>query len=393
MNGRRLATKSSPFDRLKVERDARWLAWVLPALMLGCAAEPLPAKLWPAEAFKKRGADFGGFASSSLAALAGEPIPFRSPPFEAAEVKQAGPFGLVPRLAVAGGQSSTYVVTDLWSNHPSPWVQPIYRAVSEFDPAAPISRALPGTRAIFPVDSKSSFYSPYWRRELAVVPANTPDAALQSASTLLAAAKSVHTDIWVLCPVVPKETALARPEGEPPRRPVTGEALEDLKADTGWFDGKDVHYVDFGGGRFREDERALPIERLAYFFVTADRKETVLPAVLPDAPEKNSFLRRVDVVLAPKFSIFVPATMPELRAAMEKLGATVPAVDPMIPAATQSKYALRVATDASCFSDTTRFPAGCRFLDTQTNLEADVGAAFRLRTETLMTIGVLKVAP
>jgi hypothetical protein len=104
-------------------------AWVV-ALMLGCGctADQSPAAVRRSTvAFVEgasRGRASGGFAETTFVVRRGEPLlAFAGCP-DRGEVAAADGYRVLP--AFAEGAPAAFVVSELWENHPAPWVQPVY---------------------------------------------------------------------------------------------------------------------------------------------------------------------------------------------------------------------------------------------------------------------------
>lgn len=371
------------------------------AALAGCALpDPGPAaKTWTVADFvsaARAGKDFAGIDAAGLVAFPGEPIAWRALPFQAEPSLQGAGVGLTVLPAFADGLPAAWTATEIRYDHPAPWVQPVYLPVTAFDPAKPASNRLGGAHTVFGAGAAASFYSPFWRLQVVVVPADTAPDALRDVRSMLAAALEVHDGPLVLCPIVPDGTGLAREaNAAAPQRPLTLEPLNEFGLRTASVDGVETPYVDFGADRFEQTDHALVVEAPLYVFVNAsgedERAPLPLPFVLPKDPFRHSLLRRVDLVFTSNLAVFVPAAQGALRADLLGRGLNVPAADATIPAATSASYALRVASDASCFGDAGRFPGGCAWLDSQDAVESAVARHNLLRTDTLFTGATLRV--
>ncbi len=372
------------------------LAWcgVALAWFAGCGPSTFEAsKVWSAREFAANGRNnknFGLLSSKKLGVLSGDPIPWRSKPFESQDTLQApGVRGLPLWPAFAEGQTASVIITEIWYHHPTPWVQPVYQFRTGDQPRTDL-------KGVFAVNVNSTFYTPYWRAELATVPADTGPTTFTSVPAILNANLEVHPSVMVICPIVPADVNVAMAEGETtPRRPITGEpAPFPSQHAQAWVDGVVVDYLPLGYDRQTVNERGLPDESPMYFFVKTAGAEQLpfsLPPVLPDAPTRHSLMRRYDVALDSTHGVFVPANRPELRALLSGEGAPVPDVDPAITDDAAKPYILRVATKPSCFLSAATFPNGCGWLDSQAALEAAIGQDVRVPTEALLTVTTLQV--
>lgn len=322
-------------------------------LLAACNPGPAapPAKFWTAADFltyQGQDLNFGGFFPDELARAEGAPLRFQPG-------TQSGGPGLTLFPAVADGAPAAFAITDIWQDHPEPWVQPVW---APFDQNGVRPE---GVLNVFPVDVGSTFYSPFWRAELLLTEGLT-DSTFRSARDVLSSTKyERRTGPLILCPIVPEGTTFAN-DGSGPEDPVTLRPLQSLPSKTAsaWVDGKQVAYLDFGADRAASNGQDL-IEDQAWFFVSAAGERPLpLAAILPSDPKRHSFVRRVDVVLPAGSAAFVPSNRPDLRALLLARDLTVPDVAPALDAFPQ--FALRVAANPACFEDA-NFPAACDWLD------------------------------
>lgn len=314
------------------------------------------AKLWTAREFvaaQGKPLDFGGWRPDELLVPEGGALRFLP------GTQQGGP-GLTLFPAVVEQGVAAFAITDLWANHPQPWVQPVWGPVDEN------GAKVTGVWNVFPVDVDSTFYSPFWRMELLFTPGLTPE-TYQSGRDVLDAKVARRSGPIVLCPIVPAEVRFAD-DGSGPKDPLTLRALAlPAKLSNAWVDGRQVTYYDFGPDRAPADEQTLQ-EARAYFFVSAPGERPLpLAAVLPAEPKRHSLVRRVDVVIPAGAAPFVPSNRPELKALLEARGMTVP----VVPAGLDgfSQLALRVAGRPACFEEAS-FPSDCDWLDSVARIEA-----------------------
>lgn len=360
--------------------------WVL--LLVACGPSTLPqAKTWTTREFlaqAKADKSFGGLSTRKLGVNSGDVIPWRSVPFEKEDSVQGPGRGLPVWPAFAEGQTASLLITEIWQDHPTPWVQPVYQFRTDGKPRADL-------RGIFAVGLDSTFYTPFWRAEWAVVGAETGAETFTSVVSVLDSKVPVSQGAMVVCPIVATDVFLASTDGATVVRPLTGEAVPYLVHAEAWVDGTVVTYLGLGIDRQTVTETALPIETPIYFFVRSDGQGYSLPPVLPDAPARHSLHRRYNVTLPPSFGVFVPNARAELRQFLEAEGAPVPSADPLIAEATARPYLLRVASNPSCFAKAAEFPSTCHWLDSQSALEATVGQDVRDRTEVLIAASTLQV--
>jgi hypothetical protein len=256
--------------------------------------QPQESKFWSVEQFMKGPLDpryantgfFGGFNQRDLVA-----DPSGNTPFS----RGAIPNSLVVRPAFSQGREAAYAITEVWANHPNPWVQPVYLL-----PETSVGKRPQG--GVFPVGIGSTFYSPFWRAE-ELQNSDTP--LPESAREFLNANQTLVKKQLIFCPIVPKEfpgvfsskihpisgTLLA----EFPPSP-TGEANGNR---AGFVDREKVTYLDVRGTRFSvsgASEQEV-VESKIYFFV--DKDNAILadeePAILPNDAFRHSFVRRYNV--------------------------------------------------------------------------------------------------
>lgn len=314
-------------------------------------AGPL-AKVWtPREYFAKRAVTepvFGGWAPADLLVEAGQRIPYSTR-------TQATGEGLTVFPGVSAGRAVGFVITDIWQDHPDPWVQPVWIPATEG--TAPVPRTDANT--IFPVGLDSTFYSPWWRAQL--VPVSDADAAsLRSARAVVREGRVFLDGPLVLCPIIsPRTVAVAADATGATRHPLTGALLVPPEPKTAWVEGVETSYLSFGPGRAPFDGQSLVEAEL--FVFTRGGVALPLAAVLPDDARGHGFLRRVEVPFPKDAAVFVPSNRPDLR---ERLGDLAPAVEPALDGF--SEYALRVARSPDCFR--AGFPASCDWLDSPVKL-------------------------
>lgn len=329
-------------------------------LLAACNSGPAApvAKLWTsADYLAKQGQqlNFGGFFPDDLLRAEGAPLRFQPG-------TQSGGPGLTLFPGVSEGAPVAFAITDIWQDYPEPWVQPVWIPLDESGvrPAGVIN--------VFPVNVKSTFYSPFWRAEF-LLTAGLTDSTYRSARDVLDGKFERRTGGIILCPIVAEAGTLFADDGSGPKNPVTLQSIGNLLPDKNshaWVDGKQVTYLDFGPWRASAEGQEL-LEDPIYFFVQkAGDRPLPLSAVLPGDAFNHSFVHRVDVVLPAGAAAFVPSNRPDLRALLAARDFTVPDVAPALDAFPQ--YALRVAANPTCFGDA-NFPTACDWLDSPERIE------------------------
>lgn len=316
--------------------------------MVACAPPPPPtAKVWTArEFFEKRAVTkpvFGGWAPSELLVTEGQPIPFTT------RTQRANP-GLTVFPGVSEGRALGFIITDVWQDHPEPWVQPVFTPA--FD-TPPYERRfeLP---TVFPVGLDSTFYSPWWRMQKVPVPSGV---TLTSSKQVLEAGVLPGGSL-VLCPLIsPPTLDVASEAGQRARHPLTGVEYQPARKGLAFVDGEEVSYLDLGMERAPFEGQRL-VESALHVFVNDDGPLPVA-AVWPARPDTHGWLRRVEVRVPSGAAFFVPSNRPDLRA---RLGSLAPDVDVSLDRFPQ--YGLRLVRNPSCFASPA-FPTACEWLDSE----------------------------
>ncbi|MBL8923676.1 MAG: hypothetical protein JNJ54_32780 [Myxococcaceae bacterium] len=322
-------------------------------VVAACQPAPGPAaKVWtPREYFAKRTVTepvFGGWAPADLLVEAGQRIPFSTR-------TQAMGEGLTVFPGVSAGRAVGFVITDIWQDHPDPWVQPVWMPATPGTP--PVRRR--DVNTIFPVGLDSTFYSPWWRAQL--VPVSDEDAAtLTSARAVLRHESAFVDGPLVLCPIISPSTVRVAADGTgATRHPLTGALLVSPEPSTAWVEGVETPYLSFGPGLAPLEGQLVAEAEL--FVFTQGGAALPVAAVLPDDARGRAFLRRVEVPLPEGAAVFVPSNRPDLAA---RLGPLAPTVSPALDSFPE--YALRVARKPDCFQ--AGFPASCDWLDSPAKL-------------------------
>ena len=371
---------------------------VVVVLSILCRCVPTsdpPAKRWTGPDIytaAKAGKTIGGFDARQLIVLAGAEVPFSGPLYESPpKIAPIDAFAILPAFAL--GQTAAYVVTELWENHPNPWVQPVYMLMAGFDPFERLKVDQKLVPIVFGVGRNSTFYSPFWEAYLVLPRGAVGAEGVPDTRAVLSVAKEIREGALLLCPIIPPELSFAG--NDTAQRPLTAEPVKLPSPGVSRTDGFFEPYVDFGPDRFRADKDGRLISTRIYFFnVLIDGKSTQLPlpAVLADDAATNGFARRVDVILDGNASVFVPgdARWNDLRAQLSKLVVKAPLAAATIPAALAAQFTLRVATNASCFTSAANFPAGCTWLDSESKILSSLSP--RKLLETQVTLSAVPVS-
>jgi hypothetical protein len=352
---------------------------VMAVAAAACQAPAGPeAKVWtPREFFERRAVTapvFGGWAPSALLVEPGQRIPYSTR-------TQAMGEGLPVQPGVSAGRAVGFVITDVWQDHPDPWVQPVWMPATQGTPR--VRRT--DVNTVFPVGLDSTFYSPWWRAQL--VPVSDADAAgLTSARAVLRQASPFEEGPLVLCPIISPPTVRVATDGTGAiRHPLTNALLVPPEVSKAWVEGVETPYLSFGTGLAPFDGQRL-VEAELFVFTRAG-VGLPIAAVLPDDARGHAFLRRVEVPLPTGAVVFVPSNRPDLR---EPLGDLAPPVDPALDVHTA--YALRVARNVACFG--AGFPASCDWLDSPAKLRALSSVDGQVRRSVVVTAPtLLELAP
>jgi hypothetical protein len=381
---------------------------VLLGLLAGCTAPPESAssvgKVWAVQAFVARHAAaapnqnlaFGGWAPADLVTA-----PDAGLLFTPGRVQAEG-FGLTVFPGVSEGAPLGFIISDIWENHPAPWVQPVYTPVTPDG-----RRAVFGADVVFPVGAASTFYSPWWDQRLVPVDGGVDSPSREFFRSAKEALDQPHhtNGVLLLCPIVSlgdgglvTVAAALEPlsDGGAPepvvRHPVTGTRLAAPGLARAWVDGTLIRYLRLGPNRGSSEGQQL-IESPMYVF-TVGSAPLLTAAVLPPGAASRGFVRRWDVPLPASAGIFVPADRPEWRDALLRRRPDA-GVEPYVGTRADAgagefhEYGLRVARDKQCF-DAPNFPAACTWLDSEARV-LQLGTA--RESNVLLTIAVLGAQP
>jgi hypothetical protein len=277
--------------------------------------------------------------------------------------------------AFADGQPAAFVTTEIWVNHGGGvWVQPLY--AQSVDGQLLVA----GAPRVIDVGPESSFYSPFWQVNVAVV-GDVPADRYRSSKQLLDAASAIVPTLPHTCPLRPLDMAgsIALPPpwdawNIPLRAIPMGEAVyDDQGASTS------VGLFDFGVDLFRPraDARDGTVVEELPMFVFADADGALLvdvPRVAGTAPRPGAgALWRIHKAILP-------------TGAGAFHGSAHPTAVASLPAGSDAlELEGRVALDAGCFDDTAGFPDGCVWLDSQAQLASFLGGARLQPTATTAT--------
>lgn len=397
------------------------LFWVL--LALGCepsgsSSSPRP-HIWTLRQMRDVSSSAGvitGVPATEWVTPRGQAIPQWAPPFhdrELLQTEQQDGLNVLP--AFSEGRPAAYAVAEVWERVPEVWVQPWYVLVTSYEPSNPGSKRLKDSLALVDIEEESLFYSPFWEIIYVVVPEDTPPDRYKSAAALFAARLPMYRGGGLLAPLTPDDVLPTLAEGRTsPVRPLTGEVVGNAGKGEVWLHGRKVPYLSFGSNTFtwstEASRQGIIDEAALYLFARTgeDGRPTAigLPAVLGTGPRGAGRPPRISSAGVPQFGTltrphfallpptagpFVPSGMGLLKESLRGTGGlVVKDVHPDIEARPDAKdYVLRVALNPDCFSDPAKFPAACRWLDSQAAIEANLTPSSLQAQDVLFTSPVL----
>lgn len=341
---------------------------VVVLLASACAPPSGPlAKVWTPREFLAKRAEtkplFGGWAPSELLVVEGQPIPYST--------RTQGPGeGLPVFPGVSESRAIGFVITDIWQDHPQPWIQPVWMSSSRETPAT----RRPGVANVFPVGLDSTFYSPWWRTEF--VPIDEGE-ELTNSKQVIDRGAGVDGPL-VMCPFTSRDSIDVAAEAGGVRHPLTLKLLNGGVKAKGYVDGVLHQYLDFGPGRAQWHDQEL--DAFDLFVFTKAGAALPVATVWPADPARHGFLTRVEVPVPGGAAFFVPSNRADLKKGLEGLAPDVDAALDAFP-----EYALRLARNPTCFTMPT-FPASCDWLDTQAKVKVLPG---QKRTTVQLSAAVL----
>jgi hypothetical protein len=360
------------------------------------------------------GGTIAGVRATEWITPRGQPLPQWSPPFHDTQLLQSeAQDGVNVLPAFSEGRPAAFSVAEVWERVPEVWVQPWYVLVTAYDPSNPTR--LKDSAPVVDIEEESLFYSPFWELIYVVVPEDTPPDRYTSATAILSAGLPMHHGGGLLAPLAPKDVLPAIAEGATgPARPLTGDAVGGARQGDAWLHGRQVSYLSFGSSNFTwstETGRTGIIDETAlYLFARTGPDGSLtpigLPAVVGTGPRGAGRAARVSASGVPLFGAltrphlallptsagpFVPSTMELLKDSLRgEGGVTVVDVHPDIEARPDAKdYVLRVALNPDCFKDPAKFPAACRWLDSQAAVETNLAPSSLQPQDILFTSPVL----
>lgn len=409
-----------PFLSLRLVLAAGLLVLAVSCGPAGRGSAP-PPHIWTISQVREvalvEGAIAGSPASEWLTPR-GKPLPQWSPPFSEAPLLQSEEQdGLNVLPAFSEGRPAAFAVAEIWEHVPEVWVQPWYVLVTAYEPSNPLQHRLKGALPLVDIEEQSLFYSPFWELIYVVVPEDTAPERYTSATALLSGRLPMHHGGGLLAPLAPADVLPATAGGHPgPVRPLTGEDVGGARTGEAWLRGRRVPFLSFGTNNFtwsteaRTGRMGLVDEAALYLFARPgpDGQPTPLglPAVIGTGPRGAGRAARVSASGVPQFGAltrphlallppsagpFIPSTMGLLKDTLRAAGGLeVVEIHPDIEAREDVRdYVLRVALNPDCFMEPARFPAGCRWLDSQAAVETNLAPSSLVPRDILFTSPVL----
>jgi hypothetical protein len=282
--------------------------------------------------------------------------------------------------AFAEGAPAAYVTTEIWVDYyDAVWTQPLYV------PAIDAMTLVPDGRRVIAVGPDSSFYSPFWQRNVAVV-GNVPSDRYQSVKKLLDDASQVIPGGMRTGPLHPPDVigTLALPKpwdawNVPLQTVPTGEAVREDEGTVEVFG-----LFDFGPNLFElavEAHGAIVEASPMFVFAKPDGGLNV---------EEPRVLGAGDVASDPAgprprygglwrlYKVWLPGTAGPFHGADHPAARDASAADPL-------EYEGRFALDKACFDAAANFPGGCVWLDSQAQLESVLGEGHLEPTDIMQT--------
>jgi len=286
--------------------------------------------------------------------------------------------------AFSEGQPAAYVTTEIFIDYTEIWVEPGFVQVTDPAAADPYLRYANGTRApvLFDVGPTSTFYSPFWKIDLAVVGMLADVDQFRSTRALREAGIPTVAIEPHACPLRPIDVpVLGAAPGQVAVEPTWQTPLAAIPAVDAWVDGHRYGAFDFGAGIFSLEDYAegTKVEPVPFFLFYAPGGAAPLAGALEvagiepldksgDAPHSGALWQ------------IYKATVPAGAGAFSSASFTgVPPADVDL-----KDYDGRVALDTSCFAAAT-FPDACSWLDSQDKIVAALSPGSIEATEIMTT--------
>jgi hypothetical protein len=288
--------------------------------------------------------------------------------------------------AFSEGQPAAYVTTEIWINYADVWLQPGFVQINDPTAADPFLRYADGTRApaLFDVGPASTFYSPFWQIDLAVVGPLVDVDHFQSTRSLRDAGIPTVPFEPHACPLRPVDVpVLGAAPGQVAVEPTWQTPLDAIPAIPAWVDGHRYGAFDFGAGTFSLEDhpnQGPGIEAIPFFLFYGPGGAAPLAGALEVGGVEPLDGASADPPRSGAFWRIYKATLPAGAGAFSSASFTGVA-----PTGVDLKdYDGRVAVDTSCFAAAT-FPDACSWLDSQHKIVAALPPSSIEATEIMTT--------
>jgi hypothetical protein len=320
--------------------------------------------------------------------------------------------------------------TEVWAGFDEVWIQPLYVAVEKYNPDAPPTRAVvPGKkwRPIFGVGPDSAFYSSYWQTIYFQIPEGEDLDSFRSVRDVLTRGYDLRPSEGRVMAIVPDSVSappivtMPAPGGEEVGGPAPG---------IGYYDGKEMSFLDFGTETFTWNAD-LAVEEAPLFVWVARGEDGQLhaldmptvagagplysgrkPQIVGGKPKYGSFWRIYTVELQKGWRVFAPPYFSDARnrlastrylyegqdlpyaAVLQSLDAdTAPSYADWVgrvllnPGCVENEFAIDPSNkgDVNLENPDKSVDPVCQYVDAQTTLEALVPTDAIHRTDILVT--------
>lgn len=327
--------------------------------------------------------------------------------------RKDGKYPVRAQPAFHEGKPAAFVTTEIWIGREEIWTQPGYVMVTEWSEAAPFSKVLrdpAGMRAatVFDVGADSAFYSPFWEFYYAVVPPTTPVDFYKSSVDVYNDRLPIFKGGPVLCSLSPEDVVVP----DPFVHPLVGASFRGFSVSSvpAWVNGASVAYLVQGSNNYRVGAAGVVEERPMFIFVKRGGDGQVhpfgAPMVVGATPLFSGQKASAGAPMTGYTRIYL-AVLPTAAAAFDTAQYPVAAAALLATGIAPGAYQGRIAVNAipapvmgmpprpTCFEAAT-FPQSCVWLDSQVQVETQLGAANLRRTSiswTSPTVVVSDQAP
>ena len=316
--------------------------------------------------------------------------------------RKDGKYAVRAQPAFHEGKPAAFVTTEIWIGREEIWTQPGYVMVTEWSEANPFTKALrdaAGMRAatVFDVGAESDFYSPFWQFFYVVVPPTTPIDFYKSSVDVYNDHLPLFKGGLVLCSLSPDDVVVP----DPFVHPLVGTTMRGFSVSSvpAWVNGVPVAYLLQGSSNFGVGDGGVVHERPMFVFVKRGSDGQVHPIAAPmvvgATPLYSGQKASAGLPLTGYTRIYL-ATLPAAAAAFDASqypgAASALLAAGIAPAAYQGRVAVNAIAPPvmgmpprpTCFEAAT-FPQSCVWLDSQVQVETQLGAANLRRTSITWT--------